>query len=60
MQQPNRYIITEVVKLSNQQKVNAQGKAREDVLRTAIDLGFEIYDIKFFATDKGCTYKTKI
>lgn len=48
MQQPNRYIITEVVKLSNQQKVNAQGKAREDVLRTAIDLGFEIYDIKYY------------
>ena len=48
MQQPNRYIITEVVKLSNQQKVNAQGKAREDVLRTAIDLGFEIYNIKYY------------
>lgn len=44
-QQPNKYIVNEIVKLSNQQRLNAQGKAREDVLHTALDLGYHIHDI---------------
>ena len=43
--QRKKYMVNEVVKLSSQQQVNAQGKAREDVLRTACSLGYEIHDI---------------
>ena len=43
--QPVRYVVNEVVKLSSQQQVNAQGKAREDVLHTVRELGFKTYNI---------------
>ena len=42
---PTKYFINEVVKLSREQKVNAQGKVRKDVMRTALDLGYVPYDI---------------
>ena len=45
MQQPRKYLVNEVVKLSTQQTVNAQGKAREDVLHTLTDMGFQTYNI---------------
>jgi hypothetical protein len=44
---PKRYVINEIVKLSNQQKVNAQGKAREDVIETLKDIDFNVHDITF-------------
>ena len=45
--QPVKYIVNEIVKLSSQQQVNAQGKAREDVLHTLTDLGFQTYNITY-------------
>ncbi len=44
----NKYIINEVVKLSLQQKVNAQNKARLDVSETALELGFQPYGINYY------------
>lgn len=46
-EKPKKYIINEVVKLSNQQKVNAQSKAREDVIQTLRDLDFKVHKITF-------------
>ena len=40
-----RFFINEVVKLANYEQVNAQGKARKDVLQTFMDLGYERQDI---------------
>lgn len=37
--------VNETVKLASNEKVNAQGKARKDVLQTFKDLGFEEYNI---------------
>ena len=45
--QRKKYVINQVVKLSLQAKVNAQGKARKDVIRTLRDLNFNVYDITF-------------
>lgn len=36
----NKYVVCDLVKLNNSQKINAQGKAREDVVRTLTDMGF--------------------
>lgn len=44
---PKKYVVNEVVKLSMQAKVNAQGKAREDVIRTLKDLHFQVHNITF-------------
>ena len=44
---PKKYVVNEVVKLSSQAKVNAQGKAREDVIHTLLDLNFIVHDIVF-------------
>lgn len=46
-EQPKKYIVNEVVKLSRQAKVNAQGKAREDVTHTLKDLHFQVHTITF-------------
>ena len=46
-EQPKKYVVNEVVKLSSQAKVNAQGKARNDVIRTLQDVGFHVHDITF-------------
>ena len=43
----NKYIINEKVKLSIQQKVNAQNKARLDVTQTANKLGFKTHEIVY-------------
>ena len=43
----NKYIINEKVKLSIQQKVNAQNKARLDVTQTANKLGFKTLEIVY-------------
>lgn len=43
--EPQRYFINELVKLSIKQKLNAQGKAREDVCHTLSAIGYEKYDI---------------
>ena len=40
-----RFFINEIVKLGKDAKVNAQSKARKDVLHTFMDLGYEEYDI---------------
>lgn len=40
-----KYIINDLVKINSSQKINAQGKAREDVLRTMMDAGYERLDI---------------
>ena len=40
-----RHMVNEVVTLSREQEVNAQGKVRKDVARTAAELGFVPYDI---------------
>ena len=50
---PKKYFVNEIVKLSSQQRVNAQGKAREDVLRTATDLGYEVYNITNYKYSYG-------
>ena len=49
----DKYIVNEVVKLSFQQQVNAQGKARTDVVHTAKSLGFQVYDITNYKYSYG-------
>ena len=44
-QQQKRLFINEIVKLANYDQVNAQGKARKDVLHTCKDAGYEEVDI---------------
>ena len=41
----HRFFINEVVKLGKDAQVNAQSKARKDVLHTFKDMGYEEYDI---------------
>ena len=44
----HKYIINEIVKLSLQQQVNAQNKARQDVTQTSEELGYEPYGITYY------------
>lgn len=52
-EQPRQYAVNEVVRLSSQQKANAQGKAREDVIHTLKDLGFQVLNITFYKYSFG-------